>query len=109
MNCSSSRLGCGDRPARTNAVCKKAEHDEIAEFREKMISAENQIAPQTIEMRYIEKGLPVIAEAITKNLSGANITVYQQSGEGGGLPVNMIIMEVIEALKKGTLLSRAGK
>ena len=95
--------------ARINAVCKKVEHDEIAEFREKMISAENQIAPQTIEMRYIEKGLPVIAEAITKNLSGANITVYQQSGEGGGLPVNMIIMEVIEALKKGTLLSRADK
>lgn len=61
-------------------------------------SIDNSLSPVAMEKLFLEKSLPQIANAITSSLQDSRVTIYQ-GPEGGGLPVSLVVNEIMTMLQ----------
>lgn len=74
-------------------------HQEQAEALAHRIEVENNTSPASLERHFIEHALPTVAQTLAKSLGDARISIFQ-GGENSGLPLPMLINEVLALLKQ---------
>jgi regulator of protease activity HflC (stomatin/prohibitin superfamily) len=65
---------------------------------QRKIAVENTATPVSLEKNFIEKALPIIAEALAKSMSNSHFNVIQQDGNGG-TPFKFMLVELMDILR----------
>jgi regulator of protease activity HflC (stomatin/prohibitin superfamily) len=60
---------------------------------------DDSLSPVAMEKIFLEKSLPQIANAVTASLKEARITIYQGADGGGGLPLSLVVNEIMTMLQ----------
>lgn len=58
------------------------------------------MSPVALEKMFLEKSLPVLADAITASMQNSRVTIYQgANGSGGNLPFSVVLNEIMNILQ----------
>ncbi|HEX7737733.1 MAG TPA: hypothetical protein VF458_22980 [Ktedonobacteraceae bacterium] len=60
---------------------------------------DNSLSLVAMEKLFIEKSLPQIANAVSASLKEARVTIYQGTDGGGGLPLSLVLNEIMSTLQ----------
>lgn len=91
--------------AQSRMEAEKLNHKLQLEYLQKKLEAEAKISPASLEREFIEKALPSIAEAFTKNLNGMQFQVFKSDGSSVDSPFLFFlnqIKEIFNDKRKGT-------
>jgi hypothetical protein len=84
--------------AQKEIEAKKAAHQVETEALQQRIEVENTATPISLEKNFVEKALPVIANALAKSMSNARLNIIQQDGNGG-TPFKFVLTELMDILR----------
>jgi regulator of protease activity HflC (stomatin/prohibitin superfamily) len=79
---------------------KKLNHEEELSYLIKRLEAEAKMSPISLEKEFIEKALPILAEAFSKNLQGMNFQVFKTDQSGLDSPLLFFIQQLKDIFKE---------
>ncbi|HMW05619.1 MAG TPA: SPFH domain-containing protein [Leptospiraceae bacterium] len=86
--------------SKSQADAIRLTHEEELEYLQKKISVEANLSPQSLEKEFLEKSLPVLAEAFAKNLNGMNYQVIKSDGANLDSPLLFFIQQIKEIFQQ---------
>ena len=78
----------------------KKQKDELEiETLERRSEIENSLTPASLEKTFLHEALPSVAKAVASSLEDSKVTVYNNNGDSGGLPFELVLNEVMNILR----------
>jgi regulator of protease activity HflC (stomatin/prohibitin superfamily) len=71
-------------------------HEEELDYLQKRLAAEAKMSPASLEKEFMEKSLPLLAEAFAKNLNGMQFQVFKSDGSSVDSPLLFFINQIKE-------------
>lgn len=78
------------------AEASRLSHEEELDYLQKKLAAEAKMSPASLEKEFMEKSLPILADAFSKNLNGMQFQVYKTDGSSADSPLLFFINQVKE-------------
>jgi flotillin len=75
-------------------------HEEELDYLQKKLAAEAEMSPASLEKEFMEKSLPILAEAFAKNLNGMQFQVYKSDGSSADSPLLFFINQIKEIFNR---------
>ena len=75
-------------------------HEEELDYLQKKLAAESKMSPASLEKEFMEKSLPILAEAFAKNLNGMQFQVYKSDGSSADSPLLFFINQIKEIFNR---------